>query len=130
MRALALALLLALAACDTADVTYPAPGDYAEVELDALLDADPGRYNLRAAIADVEPCPENPDRLILCAAEATLVLAPSYPVPEDPALLGAFVPVDAPDQFRVGRRGTFSLELYRSPTGAAPTFTLLGYALD
>ena len=128
MRALALALLLPLAACDTADGTYPGPGDYAEAELGALLSADPGRYNLHAAVADVEPCPT--DQLVLCAAEATLVLARTYPVPTDPAQLAVVVPVDAPEQFRVGRRGTFSLELRRSSPDEAPAFTLLGYALD
>lgn len=128
MRALLLAALLPLAACDTSESLYPGPGDYPEVELGHLLAADPGRYNLLAAIADVQPCPE--DQLILCAAEATLVLVAPTPVPSDPAQLAAVVPVDAPDQFRRGRRGTFSLELQRSASGTEPTFTLLGYALD
>ncbi len=128
MRTLALALLLPLAACDSVEATYPGPGEYAEVALDQLLAADPGRYNLHASVAEVRPCPR--DQLILCAAEATLVLAAEYPVPPDPVSLGVHVPVDAPDQFRVGRRGTFSLELQRSPSGTEPTFTLLGYALD
>ncbi|PAP77626.1 hypothetical protein [Rubrivirga marina] len=128
MRTLLLAALVSLAACDTSESLYPGPGDHPEVDLVQLLAADPGRYNLRAAIADVQPCPE--DQLILCAAEATLVLVDPTPAPSDPAQRAALVPVDAPDQFRLGRRGTFSLELQRSPSGTEPTFTLLGYALD
>lgn len=128
MRPLALALLLPFAACDSVEATYPGPGAYGEIALDRLRTAEPGRYNLRAWVAEVQPCPQ--DQLILCAAEATLVLAAEYPVPTDPASFGVHVPVDAPDQFGAGRRGTFSLELQRSPTGTEPTFTLLGYALD
>ena len=131
MRTLLLASLLCLTACDSgglADRTYPGPGAYAEIEFGGLFDAEPNRYNLRAAVVEVVRCPE--EELILCASEASLLLAADFPVPEDPAYLGAVVAIDGPDQFRPGQRGTFSLELQRSPTGTEPTFTLLGYALD
>ena len=102
----ALVLLLALAACDGGlpDSTYPPALDLPAVEPAALLTAEDGRYNTTATVGEVFVCPPEAD----CAAAGSITLAERI-TGEEPAAPAPTVWVEAPAQFRVGQRGTFSV---------------------
>ncbi len=126
---LALALPFALVSCDSvAESTYPGALDLPEVAPAALLQADAGRYNTVAVVAEVYVCPPEAD----CAAAGAITLADRV-TGEEPAAPAPRVWVDAPAQFGVGDRGRFSVRVGGTPGGTDDSLgfqlltTLLGY---
>ena len=121
------ALALSATGCDSTGRTYPEAGPYPEVDVADLLAAAPGRYNTTAYVSAVRVCGPEAD----CSYMEAIELAPFEDANPPPAVLLA---VEASEQFRVGARYVFSVEVGaqarradREDEKAGPPLTLLGY---
>lgn len=126
-----LAALAVLVGCDgdgLAPKTYPSAGDFPEITVVSVLEAaaspdgvEPGRYNVRAYVVEVNACPEG----AACFAPDSITLADGPETDPGPPAL-TFGP-DEVRQFREGARYLFSVEVTRPDPGPPFTVRLLGY---
>ena len=123
MRHLALlAAVLVLAACDTADPTgrtYPLPGAYEAVPIEAMPTIGSGTYNTEGVVGAITECPDGSQ----CLVPDSIDLGQhAY---DDPPQLGIRILADQPSQFEIGGRYRVSVEAFVS--GGARSYELLGY---